>query len=1016
MKEGVSYTSFQPALTGRDNDISKLESFWTRTKEGKGSTVFISGEAGIGKTRLVSEFMDMAEERETMIIKGWCLSESLEPLLPLRNGFLDAGIPQLISEDPPPKVISTYLIKKGGILVAKSEREDTDLDSDIFATMLSAVSNFVTDSLKMMKEQGTGGLNTIGYGKHNILIHSRGDLSLATVIEGSNYEFLIDDMNNTLDEIGNTFDDWDGDMNSAEIVKPKISWFIDSRKYEGRYLVDDPKIKQENLFYKVLLGLRRLSDREPIILFIDDLQWADPTTLKLIHYLSRNTKNNSILILGTYRPEDIVASDDGKTHNLKTTMQNMSRENLYEEIKLMRLDKKFVKKLIESTLRKIDIGHGLVKKIYGECEGNPLFLLEIIEMMVAEGYLTKKNDFWEERKDIDEINIPSKVYDVVMRRLDRLISDQRNLLECASVIGKEFESEIIGEVTGINRIRILKDLNEIERTHNLIHSIKKKYRFDHNKFREVLYNSINEELREEYHLMIAESYEKLYPNNIDKVEPLLAHHYYKAEDERAIEYLLSTGDKAKERYANDEALVLYDNAISLAKEKDIDVPTKALEGLGDVYNVIGDYDKALESYEEALDIVKDKEKAVVYGKIANIFEKIGGYEDSLEYAEKGISLVDPDDIEMCSLLNVKGWGLLRKGEYDEAIKVFKKSEEKADMLDRKLDKGQAQHNLGTIYLRKGEFDEGKEYLEKAIKLRDDCEDINGLGVSYNNMALIYWNKGELEHALQYFTQCIDIFENIGHKFGVATALNNIGVIKWIKGELDSALDHYKRSRCIQEEIGDKLGIATSLHNIAAIYRDKGDLDTSLNFFKKSLSNVEEIGDKWGIAKSLSNVGVVYSLMGELDRSIDCLEHSLQIREEMGDKTGIIESLCGITETYIKKEEIMKAEENARRALQIAIEVGGKNEMTMSHKLLGMVYREQERWDESRAEFEKGIEMLDGKLDKKDLSIAYYEYGLMWKEMGEKKKAKEYLEKSLEIFEDIGMKLMVKEAKEELKSI
>ncbi len=1015
MEEGVSSISFQPPLIGRDKEIEKLDSFWKSTKGDNGLTVLISGEAGIGKTRLVKELIESIDE-DVKIIKGWCLADSLEPLMPFKEGFRKAGLSHILSETPPPKVISTYLVNKGGLLIAKAERDKTELDSDIFATMLDAVGNFVKDSLNMMGEKGSG-LNAIGYGDYNIFIQSIKGLSLSAVTEGGSSEFLIDDMKRTLHNIGERFASWEGDMSEAKKVESKLSWFIDCGKYEGRFLVDDPKIKQENLFDNVLLGLRRLSLDQPVILYLDDLQWADPTTLKLLHYLSRNTKNNNLLILGTYRPEDLVASDDEMTHNLRTIMQNMNRENLYEEIKLERLEKDYVKQFIENSLGNIDIDQESVEKIYSECEGNPLFLLEIIQMMALEGYITDKQDEWVEHKDIDEFDMPSKVYDVVIRRLDRLMRDQRDLLECASVVGREFESDILGEVTGVNRVKLLRHLNEIERTHNLIQSIKKKYRFDHNKFREVLYKSINEELRDEYHRMIAESYENLYTKNIDEVAPLLAHHYHKAEDERAIRYLLQTGDATKERYANEEALILYNNAVSLAKEKDIDVPTKGLEGLGDVYNLTGDYDKSVERYEEALEGLKEKkERAALYGKVANVLEKTGKYEDSLEYAEKGISLIDYHDVEICGLLNAKGWGLLRQGKYDEAIKVFKQGEERADLLDRKLDKAQSLHDLGTIYLRKGELNEGENYLKRAIELRDECEDVNGLGVSYNNIALIYWNKGELDSALQYFTKCMDIFQNIGHKFGIATALNNIGVLKWIKGELDSALEHYKKSRDIQEEIGDKLGIATSLHNIAAIYRDKGDLDRSLSFFKKSRSIVEEIGDKWGIAKSLSNIGVVYGLMGKLDRSIDHLERSLDIREDMDEKTGIIESLCGIAETCIKKKEVIQAEKRAKRALEIAIEVEGKNEMTTCHKVLGMAYREQEKWEEAEVEFEKCIEMLDDELDRKDLSIAYYEYGLMWKAKGETKKAEEYLKNSLEIFEDIGMKLMIDEVKEELRNL
>ncbi len=1016
MEDEVYSKSFMPELTGRREEKGRLELLWKKVLSGKGSTVLISGEAGIGKTRLVTELMKFAENDKAEIIKGWCLADTLEPLMPFIEALRDADLYQLISEEPPPKVISAYLINADGILVNKAERGESDLDPDIFASMLTAVGNFVGDSLSMIGEDGANELNSIGYGEHDILIQTVGSLSLAVVIEGEDNEFLINDMVKTLYDIGDQLSDWDGNVKRAEEIAPKISWFVDSGKYEGKYLVDDPKIKQENLFDNVLMGIQRLSSDQPVILFLDDIQWADHSSLKLLHYLARNTREYKVMIICTYRPEDVMRLDDEKTHPLKTTMQNMSREGLFEEIKLERLDESTVKEFIKRTLGELDINDEFVKKIYGECEGNPFFLLEVIQMLVGEGYLTEENGLWSAEGTTDDIHIPSKIYDVVVRRLDRLIGEQRDLLECASVVGDEFESGVVGEMAGINRIKLLKNLNDIERTHNLIHSVKKKYRFDHNKIREVLYTSINQELREEYHRVVAESYERLYSDTMDEALVHIAHHYYNAGDERGVEYLLDAGDKAVERYANEEGVILYNNALSLMDGNDMESQKRALEGLGDLFYVISGYDKALERYRSVLDFVKDdKEKGLLYGKIASALEKIGKYGESLEYAEKGLSLVDTDDVESCMLLNNKGWALMRLGKYDEAINVFIEGMEHADMLHEMKEKGESLHDLGTVYLRRGDFDRGEDYLEKAIELRNDIGDLLGLGASYNNMGLISWNKGESDKSLTYFQQCKDIFEKIGGKLGIATALNNIGVLLWVKGDLDRALEHYQRSHDIEEEIGDKLGIATSIHNIGAIYRDKGELNTCIDHLQRSFNIVKDIDDKWGIATSTHNIGVVHRIKGELDEALGFHERSLEIRKEIGDKKGIVESMCGVVETCLKKKDMKKAEEDIKEALDLAVEIGGKGEETMCRKIMGMVYRELEDWEKAEVEFEKGIEMLQGEGDKKNLSVTYYEYGLMWKARGEVEKAVGYLEKALSFFEEAGMKLWAERTREAIAS-
>ncbi len=1046
--------SFKPKLTGREEEMRELEKPWSKVQSGMGSTVLISGEAGIGKTRLVNELIDRAEENGANIIKGWCLADNLEPLLPFKEAFRDAGLSQLISEDPPPKVISAYLINKDGLLVTKVERDETELDPDIFASMLTAVGNFVTDSLSMMGEKQMGELNTIGYGEHSILIRSLEGLSLAVVIEGGSSEFLIDDMKKTLIDIGDRFDSWIGDTKTAEEVRPRIQWFIDSRKYGGKYLVDDPKIKQENLFDKVLLGLQRISSDQPTIIFLDDLQWAEPTTLKLLHYISRNTRKDKTLILGAYRPEDVLQLDDGSPHPLKTTMQNMSREDLFDRMVLERLDESAAREFVRDSLNGTELEDELLKRIYRESDGNPLFLLEVIYMLAEEGQLIRENGLWKVKGDVRGLHIPSKVYDIVVRRLDRLIDEQKELLECASVVGEEFESGVVGEVMGLNRIKLLKNLNKIEQAHRLIYSIKKRYRFDHTKIREVLYNGINQELREEYHLVVAESFEMLYEDNIDEYIEYIAHHYRRAEDERAVRYLLGAGDKAKDRYANIEAVKWYNDALYLSEGEDL---KKVYQGLGEVYNIMGGYDNSLENYCRALELTKgDKERASLYGKIADVFNNRGEYGHSIKYADKGILLTRKTDMERCGLLNTKGWAFMLQGDYDESIELFKEEMALSGKLSVTKERAQALHDLGTVYVRKGDYDEAQVLLQKAIELREEVDDVKGLGDSLNSLGVVYKNKGEMEKALRYHQRSRDIEEDIGNKTGIARSLNNIGIVFWHKGDLDEALRYYNQSLRIAEKLEDKRGIGFSLNNIGNIYIDKGEKNKAIEYYERVLNISEEIGDKNGVAISLNNIGNIYIDLYELDKALEIHNRSLEIEEDIGDKSGIVYSLnsigsihlyrddadkaieyyeesrrmaeeigditiavhnlCGSAEAWLKKEDLERSEENALKALEIAQSIGGKGEEGMSHRLLGMVWGERRRWVEAAQEFDRGLKLLEKMGERRELSRTIYEYGLMLIRKGEVAEGEELLKEAMLMFKEMDLDLWMRKARDVLDNL
>ncbi|MDG6221590.1 MAG: ATP-binding protein, partial [Candidatus Thermoplasmatota archaeon] len=266
----------EPEFIGRQQEFSFLEKKLQDIQQSNGATVLLAGEAGIGKTRLVTEFFSSAKDAK--IIRGWCMAESLEPLMPVREALRSAGLQHLVSGAAPPRVASAYLMNEAGLLIAKVEREESGLDPDIFASMLTAVGTFVQDTLAMMGDGQHGGLNSLGYGKYRILVQTHKGFSLALVMEGMESEFLVDDMNRILLSSAKDLVGWGGDMAGTEKDSAKLAWLIESGKYDGAFLVDDPKLRRENLFDNILLGIQRATEQQPMIIFLDDLQWADPTT------------------------------------------------------------------------------------------------------------------------------------------------------------------------------------------------------------------------------------------------------------------------------------------------------------------------------------------------------------------------------------------------------------------------------------------------------------------------------------------------------------------------------------------------------------------------------------------------------------------------------------------------------------------------------------------------------------------------------------------------------------------
>ncbi len=961
----------EPEMIGRREELSLLRGKLERALAGEGGTLFVAGEAGVGKTRLISELMDEAEKGGVQMIKGWCLAENLEPLMPVREALRNSGLYHLIAGQPPPRVISAYLTDVGGLLAAKVERQTSDLDPDIFASMLTGVGNFVKDSLSAMGKEGEG-LNSIGYGDFTIIMQRQTSASLACVIEGMPSEFLIEDMQRILHSLGSRLDHWEGTEKEVSDLEDKISRLVTSGKYDGKFPVDDPKLKQENLFDNVLMGVQRASHEDLLIIFIDDLQWADRTTLNLLHYLARNTRNHRVLILGTYRPEDIIKAKEKGAHQLKITMQNMSRENLLEKIELRRLDTRETNEILRSTLDDAVLEDDFTDKIHKETEGNPFFLLEVIKLLVEEGYIQRDaHGEWVLSADIKDMDVPSRVYDVIKRRLDRLMADQREILECASIEGVEFRSKVIGRVLEINRLKLLRNLSDIEKTHRLIHSRPNRYRFDHTKITEVLYNGMIYDLRREYHSIVGDTIAELYKEEPDEVVNELAHHYYKAGDERAAGYLLKAGNRAKDGYANDEAVTLYTKALEVTGPRE---KLKILENLGDVLSLMGEYEKAIVQFRKARGSTDDDAVAArMLRKVAEVYAKKGEYDSSLDTLSGAKRLIsDKNTAEYARILFGEGYTRTRKGDYDAAMLIFREvvtifSETVADQKDM----GNALRAIGNTYLSKGLFREALEHYENSLV----------------------------------------VMKKIDDRFGIAAVLGNIGIVYWGMGELDKSLKYYEESLEIREDIGDKQGIAFSRLNIGGVYSAKGNLGKALEFYEQSLEMHEKMGDKHGVAMSLIGVGEMRYHMGEEKDALGFYNRGLEICLEIGEKRVLIYNYCNIAEAELRIGNVQTSLENAEKALATASDIGAKSQEAMSRRVLGMVHREAGNWDKATRQFELAGEILRGGGDRDEPAKLHYEYGILWKAKGDIEMSGEYIKKALFEFEEMGMTFWVKKCQE-----
>lgn len=983
MKTNRKFLEFdsQPEIVGRDKDLEELKRLLEEASAGRGNLIFLSGEAGIGKTRILDEVKNVAKSRGFQVLSGNSTYESLTPYMPFLEALRSGDLSSLFAEEAP-RVEAVFLVTDTGLLVEEVLREETEIDSDLFASMLTTVSNFVKESLSMLKgDEVLDTLNRLGYGEYTILIESGVNTNLVVIITGEENEFLINDMREILLRVhrqyGNILERWDGDEKKVEGIGNLLRPLITSGKYDGIYYgKNNPRTRRNLLFENVSLGLMRQAQTRPVLLCLEDLQWADPSTLALTHYVARNARKCGLLILGTYRPEDLTTKE-GKPHPLVETMHLMNREDLYQKIDLGRLPKASMDEFLASLLGKTDFSEDFRDRIYRETEGNPLFVVELIRLLVEEEIIKSFRGVWKLAKDLQEVNIPSKIHDVVVRRLNWVEKEDRKVLDYASVLGEVFTSDILADALKVERIYLLERLRILEQTHNLIHSIDGKYVFDHAKIKEVVYSEIPKELRREYHAVIADSLESLFKDSLDEALGDLAFHYYQCKNkEKALFYKIKTAEKARKDYSNEEATRFYTEALEF--EEDPQKRMEIFENLGAIYLLMGDCEKSIESYESALELCEDKkEMAEVKTRIGIAHEKKGEYEESIRICNEGLEMVRGEECE------------------EEAF---------------------ALSHIGTVYFCKGEYDRALRYLEEGLRIRKRIDDKSGIASSFNNIGNVYLRRGECDKALEHYERSLEIRKELGNLQDIARSQGNIGTLHLHMGEYDHALEQFENSLQTLEKIGDQQGIGYTLNNIGVLYEERGEYDRALEHYEKSSRIVEKIGDQQVMVASLHNIGIVNFYREEYDRALEHFERSLRISTRIGYQVGIAYNYCGMAEVHFKKGDFVKALKFCKQASDLSKEIGLKQYVGAAKRIFGMVFRERKEWDKSIGNFEESIDIYREIGMEKELGESLLEFGMMWKKKGNLDRAKKDLSSALAIFEGLDLKRELGRVREELAAL
>jgi class 3 adenylate cyclase/tetratricopeptide (TPR) repeat protein len=329
----------------------------------------------------------------------------------------------------------------------------------------------------------------------------------------------------------------------------------------------DPETERYRLFDAVASWLTTVSSEDPLLLVLDDLQWAAKPTLLLLRHVISSTDPMRMLILATYRDTEL-----GHDHPLGGVLADLRRQGAVERLSLLGLDSSGVASYLEQAAGQAldDEDLALARAIHEETEGNPFFVREVLRHLTETGALEQQGGRWGIRLAIEDVGIPEGVREVVGRRLARLSPAANRLLEVGAVAGPEFELRVAQSVEGLAEDELVASFEEATESRLVIEvgGADARYRFAHALVRDTLYSGLSAARRVTLHRRVAEAIETLHAAALDSYLPALAHHWARAaapatETSRAVDYAARAGDQALAQLANDEAVRYYQQALDL---------------------------------------------------------------------------------------------------------------------------------------------------------------------------------------------------------------------------------------------------------------------------------------------------------------------------------------------------------------------------------------------------------------------------------------------------------------------
>lgn len=845
----VSFSREDVPFVAREAELARLKGFLDLALAGQGCVVFVTGEAGRGKTALVQEFVRQALEKETSLVAagGNC------------NAYSGAGDPYL----PFREIL--------GLLTGDVEaRWTAGAIEQEQAQRLWSVMPFTIQTLV-----------------------KRGPDLIDTVISGA--ELVA--RTRVVEVTGGT------------------GWQIQLEELVARKAAESGpvNVRQSDLFEQYTRVAKTLAEQQPLLLLLDDLQWADAGSINLLFHLGRRLQGSRILVVGIYRPADVAIGREGERHPLEPVINEFQRHFGDIQVDLRQADgRQFIERFLDSEPNQL--GSEFREALYQHTRGHALFTVEMLRGMQERGDIVQDpTGRWIESATIIWDTLPARVEGVIGERVSRLSPQMREALKVASVEGEDFTAEVVAQILAVKETELIRQLSgELDKQHRLIQgrdsrSVGDKrlshYRFRHILFQRYVYDSLDAVERAYLHQAVGNELEHLHGDQTEEIAGALARHFEAAGlMDKAINYLHQAGERAVHLSANDEAIAHFNHALDL------------LMSLPDTPD-------------------RDRQELTLRMALGAPLTATKGYgAPELEQAFSRARELAPQVGEPTQLFQVL-YGVWAYHQVRAELQAAREvAEQMLDLAQHQQDPSlrmPAHWALGNILYWMGEFLLAQQHLEQSMALYDRQyhhahvllygQDQGVTCLSFQAWNL--WHLGYPDQALKKSQEALALARKLAHPYSLVYAISWSAWVHLIRREWQKAQEQLEVKISLSAEQGFPFWVVVGNMFLGCTLSHQGRMDEGIALMRHGLENWRMIGAEVARPLNLAQLAEAYKETGQTEEGLDVVAEALAAVEKTRDAHWEAELYRLKGELLLKNEgEKMEDEPSPEACFLRAIEI------------------------------------------------------------------------------------------------